>query len=120
MTNKLDILAFGAHPDDCEIGMAGTLAKYAEKGYRVGICNLTKAELSSNGTVELRQKESEKAATILGMTVRLQLDLPDRGLRTAREEELQEIVTVIREYQPTLVFSLIMSIVIRIMAIADR
>lgn len=55
--NNLDILAFGAHPDDAEIGMGGTLAKYAEQGYRVGICDLTEAELSSNGTVALRKKK---------------------------------------------------------------
>lgn len=52
----LHILAFGAHADDVEIGMAGTIAKYTKQGYQVGICDLTEADLSSNGTVELRKK----------------------------------------------------------------
>lgn len=51
----LDILAFGAHSDDVEIGMGGTIAKYTKKGFQIGICDLTQAELSSNGTVETRK-----------------------------------------------------------------
>ncbi len=102
---KLDILAFGAHPDDVEIGMGATLAKYASDGYRVGICDLTKAELSSNGTVALRQEEAKKAAEILGIAERIQLDFPDRGLKRTTTEQLAQLVSVIREYQPKLVFS---------------
>lgn len=56
---RLDILAFGAHSDDVEIGMGGTIAKYVKKGARVGICDLTQAELSSNGTVESRKEEAK-------------------------------------------------------------
>ena len=54
----LDILAFGAHPDDVEIGMGGTIAKYASLGKKIGICDLTRAELSSNGTVDRRLERS--------------------------------------------------------------
>jgi len=103
MNNKLDILAFGAHPDDVEIGMGGTLAKYSFKNYKIGICDLTKAELSSNGTVTIRQEEAKRAGEILGITTRIQLSLPDRGLYIT-EAAIQEIVTVIRMYQPTYIF----------------
>jgi bacillithiol biosynthesis deacetylase BshB1 len=100
----LHILAFGAHPDDVEIGMGGTIAKYAKQGYRIGICDLTLAELSSNGTVEIRQQEAENAAKILGVTARMNLHLPDRGLYKA-EEAIRKIVTVIRKYRPHVVFA---------------
>ena len=99
----LDILAFGAHSDDVEIGMGGTIAKYAEKGFRIGICDLTRAELSSNGTVETRKSEAAPAAAILGVSPRISLALPDRGL-FLNEEAIREAVTVIRAYKPKLVF----------------
>lgn len=102
---SLDILAFGAHPDDVEIGMAGTLAKYASAGKKVAICNLTKAELSSNGTVNIRQQEAEEAANHLGLTSRIQLDLADRGLSINEAESLAKITSVIRTYKPTIVFA---------------
>lgn len=101
---KLDILAFGAHADDVEIGMGGTIAKYASEGKRIGICDLTKAEMSSNGTVEIRMQEAEKAAGILGVKVRKALDLPDRGL-FLKEEYIKKIVEIIRFYRPAIVFA---------------
>jgi bacillithiol biosynthesis deacetylase BshB1 len=101
---RLHMLAFGAHPDDVEIGMGGTIAKYAQKGYRIGICDLTLAELSSNGTVETRQKEAKKAADILRVHTRLQLHFPDRGLEQ-KEEYIRKLVTIIRTYRPKLVFA---------------
>jgi N-acetylglucosamine malate deacetylase 1 len=103
--DSLDILAFGAHPDDVEIGMAGTLAKYASLGKKVGICNLTRAELSSNGSVEIRQEEAEEAARHLGLTKRIQLDFADRGLSMNEADSLAEITSVIRTYKPTIVFA---------------
>lgn len=102
---KLDILAFGAHPDDVEIGMGATLVKYALAGYRVGICDLTKAELSSNGTVDIRQSEAKQAAEILHLTKRIQLSFPDRGLKQVLPSQLAELVSIIRQYKPTIVFS---------------
>ncbi|MFC0559908.1 bacillithiol biosynthesis deacetylase BshB1 [Halalkalibacter alkalisediminis] len=102
---KLDILAFGAHPDDVEIGMGATLAKYVEAGYRVGICDLTKAELSSNGTVEIRQAEAKRAADVLGIDVRIQLTMADRGLKMISNDELAELVSIIRKYRPSIVFA---------------
>jgi N-acetylglucosamine malate deacetylase 1 len=103
MEKKIDILAFGAHADDVEIGMGGTLAKFAANGKRIIICDLTKAELSSNGTVDLRLREAKQAADILGVD-RISLDLPDRGLYL-QKESIDQIVGVIRQYQPKLVFA---------------
>lgn len=101
---QLDILAFGAHADDVEIGMAGTLAKYAVKGKSIGICDLTKAELSSNGTVELRKQEAQAASNLLGVKLRRTLDIPDRGI-FLNDETLKKVVEVIRCYRPKLVFA---------------
>lgn len=95
----LHILAFGAHADDVEIGMAGTIAKYTKQGYEVGICDLTEADLSSNGTIELRKEEAKVAARIMGVKTRLNLAMPDRGLYM-KEEYIREIVKVIRTYKP--------------------
>lgn len=103
MTNNIHILAFGAHADDVEIGMAGTVAKYTSEGKTVVICDLTKAELSSNGTVELRQQEAMKAADILGVKERITLNLPDRGLLLT-EEAIRQVVHIIRKFRPEIVF----------------
>lgn len=103
MSKQLDILAFGAHPDDVEIGMGGTISKFTKKGLEIGICDLTMAELSSNGTVDTRQREAKQAASILGVSHRVQLSLPDRGLFLT-ESSIKEVVKVIREYQPKIVF----------------
>jgi N-acetylglucosamine malate deacetylase 1 len=100
---KIDILAFGAHADDVEIGMGGTLAKYAKMGKTILICDLTKAEMSSNGTVERRIEEANHSAEILGVK-RISLNLPDRGLYL-KEEYIKEIIPIIRTYRPTLVFA---------------
>jgi N-acetylglucosamine malate deacetylase 1 len=105
MSDKpLHILAFGAHADDVEIGMGGSIAKLTANGKRIGICDLTDADLSSNGTIELRKQEAKKAAEILGVTERLSLGLPDRGL-LLNEEFIREIASVIRRYQPQIVFA---------------
>ncbi|WP_245628145.1 bacillithiol biosynthesis deacetylase BshB1 [Shouchella shacheensis] len=101
---QLDILAFGAHPDDVEIGMAGTLATYVNDGYRVGLCALTKAELSSNGSVEARQKEAERAAEAIGAS-RFQFSFSDRGLPSVTPNELAQVVALIRKTRPRLVFA---------------
>ncbi|WP_442594498.1 bacillithiol biosynthesis deacetylase BshB1 [Neobacillus sp. D3-1R] len=101
---KLDILAFGAHADDVEIGMAGTISRYTEKGLKVGICDLTEAELSSNGTVELRKEEAEKASKILGVMYRENLSLPDRGL-FLQDEMIRKVADLIRKYKPEIVFA---------------
>jgi bacillithiol biosynthesis deacetylase BshB1 len=105
MNNQhLEILAFGAHADDVEIGMAGTIAKLTSEGNRVGICDLTDAGLSSNGNVELRKLEAANAAEILKVSMRTSLAFPDRGLYL-KEEYIREIARVIRTYRPRIVFA---------------
>ncbi|MCD1260260.1 bacillithiol biosynthesis deacetylase BshB1 [Paenibacillus athensensis] len=104
MSEGLDILIFGAHADDAEIGMGATIAKHTAAGLRVGICDLTYAELSSNGTVELRQQEADEAASLLGLTVRTNLGLPDRGL-TMTKEQIDRITLEIRKHKPKIVFA---------------
>lgn len=101
---KLNMLAFGAHADDVEIGMGGTIAKYSHKGLKIGICDLTEAELSSNGTVELRKQEALKACQILGVSIRENLALPDRGL-FLQEQNIQKVVETIRRFKPDIVFA---------------
>ncbi|MFC4322677.1 bacillithiol biosynthesis deacetylase BshB1 [Litchfieldia salsa] len=103
MKKDLDILAFGAHPDDVEIGMAGTIAKYSKLGKLVGICDLTNAELSSNGTPQIRRNEAEQSSKILGVSERLFLDIPDRGLEL-NKENIGKIVSVIRRLKPKTIF----------------
>lgn len=100
----LDILIFGAHPDDAEIGMGGTIAKHTAAGLRVGICDLTLAEMSSNGTVESRKEEARDAAGILGLSMRSNLELPDRGLFMT-PEHIERIALEIRKWKPRLVFA---------------
>lgn len=104
MQKQVDILAFGAHADDVEIGMGGTIAKYANNGKTIVICDLTQAEMSSNGTVALRMKEAEVAGRLLGIEERLNAYLPDRGL-FMQEEYISRIVSIIRTYKPKLVFA---------------
>lgn len=102
---SLDILAIGAHPDDVEIGAAGTLIKAARNGLRVGIMDLTYAELSSNGTVERRQEEAAAATQLIGLTERIQCAFPDRGLEEVRVEAIRKVVEVIRETRPSVVLA---------------
>lgn len=78
----VDILAFGPHPDDIEIGIGATLAKHAALGHRVGLCDVTAGELASNGTVEERLGEAEAARIVLGAEWRTNLRVPDRGIGT--------------------------------------
>ncbi|MUT65451.1 bacillithiol biosynthesis deacetylase BshB1 [Paenibacillus sp. NEAU-GSW1] len=102
--HKLDLLIFGAHADDAEIGMGGTIAKHTAAGMRVGICDLTQAEMSSNGTVELRKQEASEASAVLGLHSRTNLGLPDRGLSLSKEH-IDAIVAEIRRTKPRIVFA---------------
>jgi bacillithiol biosynthesis deacetylase BshB1 len=104
MAETLDLLIFGAHPDDAEIGMGGTIAKHTKAGYRVGICDLTRAEMSSNGDVQTRAIEAERASEILGLASRSNLSLPDRGL-SFHKEQIDMITAEIRKYRPRIVFA---------------
>jgi N-acetylglucosamine malate deacetylase 1 len=97
-------LAFGAHADDVEIGMGATIKKETERGRNVIICDLTEAELSSNGDVITRKREGEEAAAHLGVKKRMNLGLPDRGL-LLKEEYISRIVSCIRKEKPEYVFA---------------
>ncbi|MFY8180792.1 MAG: bacillithiol biosynthesis deacetylase BshB1 [Flavobacterium sp.] len=99
---KLDILAFGAHPDDVELGCSGTIAKEISLGKKVGIIDLTRGELGTRGSVEIRNSESAKASQILGVSVRENLDMRD-GFFVNDEAHQLKIIEMIRKYQPEIV-----------------
>ena len=97
--DHVDLLVFGPHPDDIEIGLGGTVAKHAAAGHRVGLCDLTRGELSSNGTVEDRQREAEAATRVLGAAWRENLEWPDGGI-AATPELVRSAVEMIRRARP--------------------
>ena len=99
---KLDILAFGAHPDDVELGCGGTLAKEIAFGRKAGIIDLTRGELGTRGSVEIRNQESAEAAKILGILARENLDMRD-GFFVNDEAHQLKIIEMIRKYQPEIV-----------------
>jgi bacillithiol biosynthesis deacetylase BshB1 len=101
---KLDVIIFASHPDDAEITMGGTIAKLTDNNLKVGIIDLTRGELSTRGTVETRQKEATLAAAILNIALRDNLQLPD-GMIARNKENLMKIITIIRQYQPQIVFA---------------
>ena len=99
---KLDILAFGAHPDDIELGCGGTLAKEISLGRKVGIIDLTQGELGTRGSVEIRKVESELATKILGISVRENLYMRD-GFFSNDETHQMQVIKMIRKYRPNIV-----------------
>ena len=99
---KLDILAFGAHPDDVELGCGATIAKEISLGKKVGIIDLTRGELGTRGSADLRDKEAANAAEILGVSVRENLGFADGFFMNDKEHQL-EIIKMIRKYQPEIV-----------------
>lgn len=99
---RLDILAFGAHPDDVELGCGATLAKEISLGKKVGIIDLTRGELGTRGSAELRDIEAKKAAGILGVSVRENLAFADGFFINDKEHQLS-IIKMIRKYQPNIV-----------------
>jgi bacillithiol biosynthesis deacetylase BshB1 len=102
MTDTVDLIFFGAHPDDVELSCGGTAAKLVKDGLRIGIVDLTRGEMGTRGTPQTRKREAANAAKALGATFRQQLDFGDGNLRTGREEEL-EIIAVLRQRKPKLV-----------------
>src|SRR6187397_3220718 len=76
----VDLLVFGPHPDDLEIGLGGTIARHAAAGFSVGLCDLTAGELGSNGTPDERKREAADAARVLGAAWRKNLEWPDGGI----------------------------------------
>lgn len=99
---KLDILAFGAHPDDVELGCAGTILKEISLGKTVGIVDLTRGELGTRGSAEIRDQEANAAAKILGVLVRENLEMRD-GFFVNDENHQLEVIKMIRKYRPEIV-----------------
>jgi bacillithiol biosynthesis deacetylase BshB1 len=94
----VDLLVFGPHPDDIEIGLGGTIARHVNLGFRVGLCDLTAGEMGSNGTVEERLAEGEASRDVLGAAWRVNLRWPDRAIGGA--EQVRSAVAVIRKTRP--------------------
>jgi len=99
---KLDILAIGAHPDDVELGCGATIAKEIANGKKVGILDLTRGELGTRGSAEIRDVEAANAAKILGVSVRENIALADGFFVNDRESQLK-IIEILRKYQPEMV-----------------
>ena len=102
MTEELDILAFGAHPDDVELSCGGTIAKEVSVGKKVGIIDLTRGELGTRGSADLRAKEARQAASILGVSVRENLGLRDGFFKNNEPHQL-DIIKILRKYRPSVV-----------------
>jgi bacillithiol biosynthesis deacetylase BshB1 len=97
--DAVDLLVFGPHSDDLEIGLGGTIAKHVAEGHRVGLCDLTRAELSSNGTPEGRLVEAANAARVLGAVWRENLGWPDGGI-DGTADQIRQAVDLIRRARP--------------------
>jgi bacillithiol biosynthesis deacetylase BshB1 len=95
----MDLIAFGPHPDDIEIGLGGTIARHTAAGYRVGLCDLTDGEMGSNGAPEERRREGEAAAQVLGVAWRESLHWPDGGI-TAAPALVRSAVEFLRRHRP--------------------
>jgi bacillithiol biosynthesis deacetylase BshB1 len=101
---KLDILVLAVHPDDAELGCAGTLLKHIAMGKKVGIVDLTRGELGTRGSAEIRDQEAAAAAQILGLAVRENLAIPDGFFQNTQEYQLK-VIEAIRKYQPEIIIT---------------
>ncbi len=101
---KLDILIFAAHPDDAELSMGGTIAKLTNAGLKVGVCDLSRGELGTRGTIEIRAEEAKKATEILKLAHRENLGFKDGSIKY-NDDYLKKIITSIRKYQPKIIFA---------------
>jgi bacillithiol biosynthesis deacetylase BshB1 len=95
----LDLLVFGPHADDLEIGLGGTIARHAAEGWRVGLCDLTRGEFGSNGTPEERLGEADRAREVLGAEWRENFGWPDRGI-TGDTSQVADVVRLVRRWRP--------------------
>ncbi len=101
---KLDILAIASHPDDAELSCSGTLAAHVAKGYKVGILDLTRGEMGTRGTPELRLRESDAASEVLQLSIRENLGFDDVFFMDDKAHHM-EIVKVIRKYKPEIILA---------------
>ena len=111
---NLDILVFGAHPDDVELGCSGTIMSHLDLGYSIGIIDLTRGELGTRGSAELRDKESENASSLMGINFRLNLGL-NVGFFINDENTQLKIISQIRRLKPKIVIVMLRKIGIQIM-----
>jgi len=100
----LDVLVFAAHPDDAELAMGGTIARFADEGFNVGIVDLTRGEMGTRGNAETRTKEALEAAKILKTSIRENLLIPDGDIEISNGN-VQKVVLSIRKYRPKIVFA---------------
>jgi N-acetylglucosamine malate deacetylase 1 len=101
-SGPVDLLAFGPHPDDIEIGMGATVAEHVCRGISVGLCDLTRGEMGSNGTIDERLREAEEAREVLGAAWRANLGLPDRQLADTLHQ-VRAVAELIRAVRPSVV-----------------
>ncbi|MFY0626899.1 MAG: bacillithiol biosynthesis deacetylase BshB1 [Reichenbachiella sp.] len=101
---KLDVLVFGAHPDDVELSCSGTILSMVAKGKKVGVVDFTKGEMGTRGTPEIRMKEATAAAEILGLSVRDNLGFQDVFFKND-DDHVMEVVKKIRQYQPRVILA---------------
>ena len=97
--SRVDLLVFGPHPDDLEIGLGGTIALHAALGFEVGLCDLTRGELGSNGTPDEREAEAEAARAVLGASWRTNLRWPDGGI-DGSDAQMMDVVRLVRTVRP--------------------
>ena len=95
----LDVLVFAAHPDDAELAMGGTIARFANEGFSVGIVDLTRGEMGTRGSAETRQKEALEATKILKTSIRENLLIPDGDIEISNGNIIK-VITVMRKYKP--------------------
>ncbi|MDP2913925.1 MAG: bacillithiol biosynthesis deacetylase BshB1 [Candidatus Aminicenantes bacterium] len=100
----LDVLAFGAHADDVEITCGATIIKLAALGYKTGIITLTRGEMATRGTPEIRAEEFKKSAEIMGLAAHKMLDIPDGRVEVTWENKLK-IIAEIRAHKPRIIFA---------------
>jgi len=96
--SPVDLLVFGPHPDDIEIGLGGTVARHVDLGFRVGLCDLTAGEMGSNGTIDQRLGEAEAARAVLGAAWRVNLRWPDRAI--GGPDHVRSAAALIRQVRP--------------------
>ena len=101
---KLDILVISSHPDDAELGCGGTIISHVQRGKKVGIADLTRGELGTRGTPEIRDQEAKEASRILGLAVRENLGFADGFFQNDKEHNLA-LINIIRKYQPEVVLA---------------
>jgi len=102
MFEKLDILAFGVHPDDVELGCSGTILASVAQGKKVGIIDLTRGELGTRGSAEIRKEEAANAAKVLQVSIRENLEMAD-GFFQNDEKNQRKVIEVVRKYRPEII-----------------